>query len=90
MNFGPGTVKKVLIVSGGGCGLLSDAEEIGADMFVSGEPNLAGRNFLKDSGMNGLFGGHYATEVHGVKALAGLGKRKFGVQAEFVDLGLTD
>jgi len=85
MNFGPGTVKKVMVVSGGGCGLLSDAEELGVDMFVSGEPTLAGRNFLKDSGMNGLFGGHYTTETYGVKALAGVIKRKFGVPAEFVD-----
>jgi dinuclear metal center YbgI/SA1388 family protein len=86
MHFGPGTVKKVVVVSGGGCGLLSDAEDAGADMFVSGEPNLAGRNFLKDSGMNALFGGHYATEIFGVKALAGVVKRKFGIPAEFIDL----
>jgi len=88
MNFGPGLVKNVVVVSGGGCGLLSDAVEAGADMFVSGEPTLAGRNLLKDAGLNGLFGGHYVTEMFGVKALAEVVKRKYGIPAEFIDLGI--
>jgi len=88
MNFGPKRVRKVFVVSGGGCGSLDAAEEEGADTFVSGEPTLAGRNFLRDAGMNGLFGGHYVTETFGVKALAALVKKKFGLPAEFIDLGI--
>jgi len=90
MNFGSSKVSRVAVVSGGGCGSLSEAEEAGADMFVSGEPTLAGRNLLKDSGMNALFGGHYVTERFGVEALAGVMRRKFGVQAEFINLGIKD
>lgn len=90
MNFGPARVNRVAVVSGGGCGSLPEAEEAGADMFVSGEPTLAGRNLLKDAGMNALFGGHYVTERFGVEALAGVISRKFGVQAEFIDLGIKD
>ncbi len=86
MKFGPDTVRKVAVVSGGGCGLLEDAEEAGADMFVSGEPTLAGRNFACDAGMNALFGGHYVTEKYGAEALGKLVKRKFGLPFVFIDL----
>ena len=90
MKFGLGTVKKVVVVSGGGAGMINDAVEAGADMFVSGEPTLAGRNLLSDAGMNGLFCGHYTTETFGVKALAEVVKKKFGVSAEFIDMGIME
>lgn len=90
MNFGPGTVRNVVVVSGGGSGMISDAVECGADMFISGESTLAGRNLLRDEGINGLFGGHYVTETYGVKALADVVRKKFGVSADFIDMEIME
>jgi putative NIF3 family GTP cyclohydrolase 1 type 2 len=90
MHFGGEVVRKVAVVSGGGCSLIPEAHEIGADMFLCGEPTLSGRNFLSDAGMNGLFGGHYVTERFGVEAMGRVLEKRFGVPAEFVDLGIKD
>lgn len=90
MDFGPSTVRKVGVVSGGGCGSLQDAEAEGLDTFVSGEPTLAGRNFAKDCGMNAFFGGHYATERFGAEALGRFVSKRFGLPSEFIELGIKN
>lgn len=88
MDFGKRSIRTVAIVSGGAGGDLARAAEEGADVYLSGEPTLAAYGDAQDWGINGVFAGHYATETFGVKALAGLLKRKFKADAEFVDLGV--
>ena len=88
MDFGPKTVRRAAVVSGGAPAQeLEEAAEKGIDVYVSGEPSLAVYNAAKECGMNAVFAGHYATEVFGVRALAGLLKKRFKVKAEFVDMG---
>lgn len=86
MDFGKKTIKTVAIVSGGAPGDIEGAALENADVFVSGEPNLVARNLAEEYGINGVFAGHYATETFGVKALAGVLKKKFGIKAEFIDM----
>lgn len=88
MDFGKKTVRSVAIVSGGAAGDIEGAALEGFDVFVSGEPNLAARNLAEEYGINGIFAGHYATEVFGVRALATVLKKKFGVKAEFLDMSI--
>jgi dinuclear metal center YbgI/SA1388 family protein len=86
LAFGKGRVKRVAVLSGGGAGWIEQAAAVRADVFLTGEGSLAACNLAQDIGMNVLLAGHYATESFGVKAVTALLKRRFGVEAEFVDL----
>ncbi len=86
MDYGKPTVRTVAMVVGGGAVALDEAARLGVDVYLSGEPNLGAYTMARDLGMNALFGGHYATETFGVQALGKLLARRFGVQAEFIDL----
>ena len=88
MDFGKKTIKTVAVVSGGAGALLDEAGREGVDVFLSGEPSLQAYNNAQEYGINAMFAGHYATEVYGVRALAGLLKKQFRIEAEFVDLGI--
>jgi dinuclear metal center YbgI/SA1388 family protein len=88
MDFGKKTIRTVAVVSGGAGALLDDAGREGLDVFLSGEPSLQAYNNAQEYGINAMFAGHYATEVFGVRALAGLLKKRFRIEAEFVDLGI--
>lgn len=88
MDFGRRSVRTVAIVSGGAGGLIEEAGQKGIDVYLSGEPNLAAYNLAQEYKINAIFSGHYATEMFGVKALARLLAARFGLQAEFVDLGI--
>ncbi|MFN2351220.1 MAG: Nif3-like dinuclear metal center hexameric protein [Kiritimatiellia bacterium] len=86
MDFGPGLVRTVAVVSGGAADELDEAGRAGVDVFLSGEPKLSAWHLAREYGVNAVFGGHYATETFGVRALAEWLNRRFGLRAEFVDL----
>ncbi len=62
-------VKKVAIMTGKGGMALSEAHEIGVDLFISGEKQYM--YFLESMNMDFplIYGGHYATETLGIKKL---------------------
>jgi len=86
MDFGKKTVRSVAVVSGGAGSEIDEAGRLGIDVYLSGEPVLHAYHLAQEYGINAVFAGHYATEVFGVQALAGLVERRFRVPAEFVDL----
>jgi len=88
LEFGRHTVRTVGIVSGGGSDWIEEAHRLNIDVFLTGETSLAGYNTAKDCGMNVIFGGHYATESFGVKALGAAVEKKFRVKSKFIDLEL--
>lgn len=49
---------------------MARAQALGCDTFLSGEAIMFGILFAKESGMNLVLAGHYATEVPGMLALA--------------------
>jgi putative NIF3 family GTP cyclohydrolase 1 type 2 len=55
-------------------------------VFISGEAKLSAYIAAQEYGLNAIFAGHYATESFGVRALARVFKRRFRLDAEFVDL----
>ena len=86
MDFGPATIRRVGVVSGGAAAEVAQAAEAGLDAYLSGEPNLQGYNLACQLGVNAVFAGHYATERFGVIAVGRLLRRHFKLPARFVDL----
>lgn len=82
------TVRTVAAVVGGGAVGLEEAAEMGADVYLSGEPSLSAVNTAREWGINAVFAGHYATEKFGVQALAERVARAFRVRTAFIDMGV--
>ena len=82
---GPPTCRAIGIVSGGAGGDLKLAAREGVDTFITGEGPHWTFALAEELGINVLYGGHYATETFGVKALAAAVARKFGLPWTFVD-----
>jgi dinuclear metal center YbgI/SA1388 family protein len=82
---GPTTCEKIGVVTGGaGDGLKTAAKE-GVDTFITGEGPHWTHSMAEDEGLNIFYGGHYATETFGVKALAAHLSKKFRVPWAFLD-----
>lgn len=81
---GPERVRTVGVITGGGGSRIDDARAAGLDAFVTGEG--AHHNYFdaEEGGINLYFGGHYATEVWGLKALAAHLAEKFGIETDFI------
>lgn len=85
MDFGPRTVRRIAVVSGGGADEIEEAGRKGIDAYLSGEPKLSAFSIAKEFGVHGVFAGHYSTEVFGVRAVAGFLKRRLRIPCEFLD-----
>jgi dinuclear metal center YbgI/SA1388 family protein len=81
---GPETCRRVGIVTGGAGSHLKLAAEEGVDTFVTGEGPHWTYGLAEELGINVLYGGHYATETFGVKALAKYLSDKFKVPWVFI------
>jgi len=77
--------KKIGIVTGGAGGSLKQAAKEGVDAFITGEGPHWTYALAEDLGINVFYGGHYATETFGVKALAAELGRKFKLPWLFID-----
>jgi len=73
-----------VVTGGAGDGLKQAAEE-GVDTFITGEGKHWTYALAEELGLNVFYGGHYATETFGVKALAAALSRKFKVPWVFLD-----
>ena len=73
------------VVTGGAGQELKQAAAEGVDTFVSGEGPHWTYALAEELGLNVLYGGHYATETFGVKALAAHLSKKYHVPWTFLD-----
>jgi len=64
---------------------LRQAAAEGVDTFITGEGPHWTHAAADDLGLNVMYGGHYATETLGVKALAAQVARRFGLPWVFLD-----
>jgi dinuclear metal center YbgI/SA1388 family protein len=82
---GPERIRRVGVITGGAGSETASAREAGLAAFVTGEG--AHHNFFdaEEGGVNLFLGGHYATEVWGVRALAAQLEAKFGLPWAFID-----
>ena len=85
LRGGPSVCNKIGVVTGGAGNKLDVAAAEGVDTFITGEGAHWTGALAEELGINVLYGGHYATETFGVKALAAHLSRKFQVPWEFVD-----
>lgn len=82
---GPARCHRIGIVSGGAGGDLKLAAAEGVDTFITGEGPHWTYALAEELGINVLYGGHYATETFGVKALAAELAGKFRLPWTFLD-----
>jgi putative NIF3 family GTP cyclohydrolase 1 type 2 len=86
LAHGPAEVSQVGCISGGAAFLMDQVAEAGFDTFVTGETSHAFFHYAAEWGLNVVYGGHYATETLGVKALARHLGEKFGLETTFLDI----
>ena len=82
---GPDPVTSVGIVTGGGASWLAEAAACGLDVLITGEASHHHAIQAAETGVSALLGGHYATEVWGVKALRDRLQDHFGIKGRFID-----
>ena len=72
-------------MTGGAGSEVARAASLGVDAFVTGEGPHSSYTTAEELGVNLFYGGHYATEIFGVKALASHLSAKTGLPWSFVD-----
>jgi len=84
-SFGPRQTRTIGVVTGGAGSEIYRIAQENIDTFITGEAPHWAAVAAEELGMNLLLGGHYATEVFGVKALAAHLSKRFGISWEFID-----
>ena len=82
---GPDVCHRIGVVTGGAGSDLKKAVEEGVDTFITGEGPHWTYSMAEELGINVLYGGHYATETFGVKALAAHLSQKFKIPWTFLE-----
>lgn len=82
---GPEIARRIGIATGGAGSEVAAAAAAGVDTFITGEGPHWSYTLAEELGINVLYGGHYATETFGVKALARHLSEKFGLPWEFIE-----
>ncbi|HUK21636.1 MAG TPA: Nif3-like dinuclear metal center hexameric protein [Gemmatimonadales bacterium] len=85
LPFGPARVRRVGVLTGSGGSFIPQAETAGLDTYLTGEGPHHTFFEAEERRLNVLFGGHYATETVGVKALAAHLSEKFQLPWTFLD-----
>ena len=67
---GPAVARKIGVVTGGAGGEIFNAAKQGVDTFITGEGPHWSYPLAEEIGINLFYGGHYATETSGVRAVA--------------------
>ncbi|OGY20813.1 MAG: hypothetical protein A3F04_00955 [Candidatus Chisholmbacteria bacterium RIFCSPHIGHO2_12_FULL_49_9] len=88
---GPKKVKTIGVVSGAAkpsSEHLTEMEEKGIELFLTGEASESVPSKMAEEGINYFACGHYATEVFGVQELGKVIKSRFedGLEVEFIDI----
>jgi dinuclear metal center YbgI/SA1388 family protein len=82
---GPAICRRLGVVTGGAGADLKMAAAEGIDTFITGEGPHWTYALAEELGINVIYGGHYATETFGVKALAEHLSHRFAVPWVFLD-----
>jgi len=85
LDGGPERIERVGVVTGSGGSFLEDAADAGLDALVTGEGSHNSYVDAMELGVNVLYGGHYATETFGVRALSEHLADRFGLRWTFLD-----
>lgn len=84
LAFGPERIQRAAILSGGGAMFAEEARRAGCDTLITGETSHSAYHMAKESGINLIFGGHYATETVGLRALERHLKKQYPITTKFI------
>jgi dinuclear metal center YbgI/SA1388 family protein len=85
-EYGPQTIRRLGVVTGGGDGYFLDAIAQGCDTFLTGEVGEPTEAIAREEGVNFIAMGHYNSEKIGIQALGDLLREQFGVETFFCDV----
>jgi dinuclear metal center YbgI/SA1388 family protein len=84
-GFGPKRTRAIGVVTGAAGSEIYRVADEEIDTFITGEAPHWASVAADEVGVNLILGGHYATEVFGVRALAAHLSKRFRVPWEFID-----
>ena len=84
--FGKKENTSCAVVSGGAADEAFQAIEEGVDLFVTGESSHSVYHPAQDGRLNIISGGHYSTEVWGVRRMMEECVNQLGIDSEFIDV----
>ena len=85
-NFGKKLNQTVAVVSGGAAEEITQAIEEGVDLYISGETSHSYYHHALEGKINFIAGGHYSTEVWGVRRVMEEAANQLNIDTEFIDV----
>lgn len=86
LPFGKDEVRTAATISGGGVKEVEEAIQEGMDIYITGDVNHQVYHLCKESSINMISGGHYHTEIWGVKKMSEIIHRDRGLETSFIDV----
>ncbi len=83
--FGPSEISAIAVVTGSGSFAVNEAREKNISLFITGDVKEETQEICRELKLNLLYGGHYMTEIFGVKALMRKLSSTLSVECCFVD-----
>ena len=84
--FGKKENQSCAVISGGAASEAFQALDEGVDLYVTGESSHVVYHPAQEGRLNIIAGGHYSTEVWGVRRLMDECTKQLGIDSEFVDV----
>jgi dinuclear metal center YbgI/SA1388 family protein len=84
--FGAILNRTCAVVSGGAADLVTQALEEGVDLYVTGESSHSYYHHVFEGRLNMIAGGHYNTEVWGVRRVMEKCSQELPIEVEFIDI----
>ncbi len=82
---GPATISELGLITGAGGSEVAKVAASGLRAFITGEGPHWSYPLAQELGLNVFYGGHYATETFGVKAIAAIAADHFKISWDFLD-----
>ena len=82
---GPEMIANLGLITGGAGGEIAQVAATGIDTFITGEGPHWSYPLAEELGLNVFYGGHYATETFGVKAITSTVALRFNLPWKFSD-----
>lgn len=86
LPFGKEMIRSVAVISGSASYELEQAIAADVDLYLTGEAGHVLYHTALEAGINVICGGHYATEVYGVKLLAEKISKDLSIETVFIDI----